>query len=349
MNVTDSRMQMVRDAFQQVASGADSCSFEQLCTCFRASEHPRTTSREKTADVVAAEFRAGMSKYVEGGHVTCDAFCNYYLDFNCVLPWEKDSYFAQAVNKSWGLSADTSAVSAQRVAQLESIVFEKIRQRTHGADDEGKTVKRFFKHFDLKGYGTIGAAEFKQAMEALGCVFNTNELAAIFRKYDTNSSGKLDFEEFAGMMALRGTGNNPNVNPVFGLTREPPHQILDKIRSVLRSKGLYGIRELVALFKRFDTNADSKLDRHETQWVLKQNGQNLTPSEFERIFKYFDKNGDGYISISEFVRGVRGELNQKRSAVVADCWSRIAPQGELPCNDFAAAFNLQSVAEYRNG
>lgn len=136
-------------------------------------------------------------------------------------------------------------------------------------------------------------------------------------------------------MALRGTGNNPNVNPVFGLTREPPHQVLEKIRSVLRAKGIYGIRELVALFRKFDSNSDSKLDRHEIQWVLKQNGQNLTPSEFERIFKYFDKNGDGFISISEFVRGVRGELEGARAACVNDVWRRIAPKGVMLCNDFA--------------
>ena len=59
------------------------------------------------------------------------------------------------------------------------------------------------------------------------------------------------------------------------------------------------------LFKRFD----SKIDRHETQWILKENGHNLTPSEFERIFKYFDKNNEGFISTSEFVKAVRGELS----------------------------------------
>lgn len=74
---------------------------------------------------------------------------------------------------------------AARVAQLENTLFEKIRQRTHGDDDEGKTVKRFFKHFDLWGYGTIGRDEFKKAMETLGCVFSDVELAAIFNKYDT--------------------------------------------------------------------------------------------------------------------------------------------------------------------
>ena len=72
---------------------------------------------------------------------------------------------------------------------------------------------------------------------------------------------------------------------------------------------MLGIRGLVNLFKRFDANLDSKLDRHEAQWVLKENGHTLSPSEFERIFKYFDKNNDGFISISEFIRGIRGDLS----------------------------------------
>lgn len=70
-------------------------------------------------------------------------------------------------------------------------------------------------------------------------------------------------------MALRGSGNNPNVNPVFAINREPPHQVLDKIRKTLKVKGVYGVRSLVALFNKFDTNQDSRLDRHEIQWILK--------------------------------------------------------------------------------
>ena len=92
-----------------------------------------------------------------------------------------------------------------------------------------------------------------------------------------------------------------------------------------------------------------KLDRHEIQWVLKQNGQNLSPSEFERLFRYFDKNNDGFVNISEFIQGVRGELNGARAAVVKDVWSRIAPQGTLPANDFASAFNVSVHPDYCNG
>lgn len=38
---------------------------------------------------------------------------------------------------------------------------------------------------------------------------------ALFNKIDRDGSGKLDYEELANMLALMGSGNNPNVNPVW--------------------------------------------------------------------------------------------------------------------------------------
>lgn len=86
------------------------------------------------------------------------------------------------------------------------MIFEKIRQRTHGAEDEGKTVKHIFKYFDANGLGTIQLKEFKKALEILGCVFNDNDITAIFSKHDRTKCGKVDLEEFASYIALRGTG-----------------------------------------------------------------------------------------------------------------------------------------------
>jgi Ca2+-binding EF-hand superfamily protein len=39
----------------------------------------------------------------------------------------------------------------------------------------------------------------------------------LFKKHDKSGDGKLDYEEFSALFALKGSGNNPNVNPVFGL------------------------------------------------------------------------------------------------------------------------------------
>jgi Ca2+-binding EF-hand superfamily protein len=67
----------------------------------------------------------------------------------------------------WGIGTDKTLVAVSRVGKLEDLIFEKIRQRTHGTEDEGKTVRRYFKHFDLKGFMTYD--DFKAAIDAIGC------------------------------------------------------------------------------------------------------------------------------------------------------------------------------------
>ena len=274
-------------------------------------------TREKKSENVRAEFNETMGKRQQGGFVSEEGFIQYYADVNATLPAEKDDYFVELVLKTWGLtSSKSTSVTAERLSELEDIVFEKIRQRTHGADDEGKTAKKIFKHFDLEGFGTIQPAQFKQALETLGCVFKDHEIEALFRKFDSNRNGKVDYIEFASFVARKGSGNNPNVNPVFGVTREPPGQVIDKVLVVLKARGLHGIRGLGRVFRRIDNSRDRKLDRHEFQWGLKENGHVLSPSEFERIFKYFDKNNDGKIDYDEFLRAIRGDLNERRLALV---------------------------------
>jgi Ca2+-binding EF-hand superfamily protein len=92
--------------------------------------------------------------------------------------------------------------------------------------------------------------------------------------------------------------------------------VLDKILSVLKSRGANGIRGMGIIFRRMDNGRDKKLDRYEFMWGLKENGHNLSPSEFERIFKYFDKNNDGKIDYDEFLRAIRGDINQRRRDLV---------------------------------
>ena len=234
---------------------------------------------------------------------------------------------------------------------MEDTVFEKIRQRTHGSDDEGKTAKKIFRHFDLDGFGTVEPAEFKKALETLGCVFTDAEIEALFRKFDTNRNGKIDYIEFSSAIARRGSGNNPNVNPVFGVTREPPGQVIDKVLVVLKARGVHGIRGLGIVFRRMDNSRDRKLDRHEFQGGLKENGHVLSPSEFERIFKYFDKNNDGKIDYDEFLRAVRGDLNDRRRALIHLAFKKFDKTGDgvVGLEDLASAYDVSSHPKFRSG
>lgn len=196
-----------------------------LASRYNAANHPRVRTREKTAEQIADEFRMGISMRAPDGNVTEEAFLEYYADLNACLPTEKDEYFVDMALSVWNMSQD-SYITPKRVEELEETVFEKVRQRTHGADDEGKTIRKTFRHFDLNENGVISLDEFKQVLDAYGCVFKDAEIFALFNKYDKDNSGMLDYEEFSSFFALKGSGNNPNVNPVFGLEREPPNQIV---------------------------------------------------------------------------------------------------------------------------
>lgn len=350
-DMSEQRLAIVKHAFNKLANGASQVSFEDLVQKYNAPAHPRVHAREKKAETVFQNFVEGMGSKGENGCISEAAFVDYYADLNCVLPQEKESYFIDVVLKTWGLNANVANVPASRLAELEDIIFEKIRQRTHGADDEGKTVRRIFKHFDLDGYGTIEPNEFRKALETIGCLFKDHEIDAIFRKYDKDSNGKLDYEEFSNWFAIKGSGNNPNVNPVFGIKREPPHQVLKKILDKLKARGAHGIRGLGIVFRRMDNNGDKRMDRTEFMWGLKENGHDLSPSEFERIFKYFDKNNDGKISYDEFLVGLRGDMNERRLKLVGLAFKKLDNTGDglVTLEDVANRYDVSFHPKFKSG
>lgn len=350
-DITNERLSIVKRAWQHLSGGADEVAFEELVAKYNAPAHPRVTSREKKAETVMNDFVILMGEKAPQGAITEEAFISYYADCNAVLPSDRETYFIDVILKTWGLQGGADAVSASKVQEIEDVIFEKIRQRTHGADDEGKTMRKVFKHFDLDGFGTIDFGEFKKSLETIGCQFKDFEMRAVFEKFDKDGNNKLDYEEFSNGLALRGSGNNPNVNPVFGLKREPPNQVLDKVLSVLKKRGANGIRGLGIVFRRMDNNGDRKMDRHEFMWGLRENGHSLTPSEFERIFKYFDKNNDGKISYDEFLRGIRGDMNDNRKALVMLAYGKLDNTGDgiVDINDMVNAYDVSFHPKYKTG
>ena len=184
--MNDKRLAVIKHAFQFLDEKKQKkISFDFLQQAYRAAEHPRVKTREKLVETIRADFINSMSSRVDRtGFVTEQAFMEYYADINACLPEEKDDYFVDLILKTWGLSADKAFVSNQKIQDLIDIIFEKVRQKTHGADDEGKTIMKIFRHFDLDGYGTIEPKEFEKALETLGCVFGKEQMDAIFKRFD---------------------------------------------------------------------------------------------------------------------------------------------------------------------
>lgn len=348
---SEKRLASVKYAFE-VLSTEGPVTVPGLESRFKAEAHPRVRTRQKKAETVFTEFMQGLRGRAGEAEISEASFIEFYADLNACLPAEKEEYFIDIVLSTWGLSQD-SYITPKRIEELEDIIFEKIRQKTHGADDEGKTVMKTFRHFDLNGNGVICMDEFLQVLESYGCLFKENEITALFQRFDKDNSGKLDYEEFSGFIATKGfgKGNSPNVNPVFAMEREKPDQVLEKIRTKLKERGAHGIRGIGICFRRMDDSGDRKLDRMEFQWGLKENGHDISPAEFERIFKFFDRNGTGKIDYDEFIRAIRGDLNDFRRSLVGLAFKKLDKTGNgiVDMEDIKITYNVEMHPKFISG
>jgi len=72
---------------------------------------------------------------------------------------------------TWGVTTEEKYVSPERLQNLEYIIYEKVRQKTSEGQDEGRTVMKAFKYFDLQNKGRVCIKAFKKALDKFGCVF----------------------------------------------------------------------------------------------------------------------------------------------------------------------------------
>jgi len=101
--MTNDRLAIVKYAFKHLSNGKSELCVNWLIDNYNAKNHPRVLSREKNADVVHKDFANYISEKAVNGKVSEEGFISYYTDLNAVLPAERDSYFIDIVNKTWGL------------------------------------------------------------------------------------------------------------------------------------------------------------------------------------------------------------------------------------------------------
>lgn len=105
--------------------------------------------------------------------MTEEGFLRYYNSISATVPVENDDYFVNLILDTWGMPRNY--VSPDRVNSLLETFYEKVRQRTHGNDDEGKTLLKTFRYFDSNGNGAISLKEFSDVLVSYGCIFTPQE------------------------------------------------------------------------------------------------------------------------------------------------------------------------------
>lgn len=116
-------------------------------------------------------------------------------------------------------------------------------------------------------------------------------------------------------------------------------------------RGAHGIRGLGIVFRRMDDNGDKHLDKYEFEWGMRESGHALGPADMDRLFKYFDKNRDGRVSYDEFLRAIRGDLNDRRAGLVQLAYAKLDKNGDQTVNleDMKIAYDVSFHPDFKSG
>jgi hypothetical protein len=105
--------------------------------------------------------------------------------------------------------------------------------------------------------------------------------------------------------------------PIEELNRFSVDDLIREIKDKIFERSAQGgLRGLSKIFKAMDENNNGKLDLDDFRWGLMDFGLQLTKEEAQQVLGHFDRNGDGQVNFNEFIRTLRGSLNETRKRVI---------------------------------
>ena len=129
-------------------------------------------------------------------------------------------------------------------------------------------------------------------------------------------------------------------------------EIVQKVREkIIERGGTSGIRSLQRLLMIMDDNGDKRLTKDELKYGLRDYGIELNIRELDEIFLYFDRDRNGFVDITEFLVGIRGDLNESRKNIIHMAFDILDADGSgyVTVEEIADVYDVSQNPEVTSG
>ena len=99
--------------------------------------------------------------------------------------------------------------------------------------------------------------------------------------------------------------------------------ILTHLRSILIERGYTGIMSMRRTFMLMDENSNKKISFDDFDKLFKTFRYDLSETEINNLFNYFDKGGNNFINYEQFINELCGNLNQFRKNILKQVFDKL--------------------------
>ena len=99
--------------------------------------------------------------------------------------------------------------------------------------------------------------------------------------------------------------------------------ILTHLRSILIERGYTGIMSMRRTFMLMDENSNKKISFDDFDKLFKTFRYDLSETEINNLFNYYDKGGNGFINYELFINELCGNLNQFRKNILKQVFDKL--------------------------
>lgn len=241
-------------------------------------------------------------------------------------------------------------------ALFEKELKNKLELKSSGKQSEETLLIKAFKYFDLDNSGECSPDEFLKTVTKLGVTgLDNKQLTEIFNAYDKNRNGSIDYKEFASQLFAEEEEeeHEHNNEEVSEEVRQKLHnsKIMEKFRQKIISRGGVGILGLARQFKIFDDNNSKSLDLPELTKAIRDFQVDLSPNEIKILFNILDADGCGEIKYDEFLREIRGDMNNFRKGFVDQAFNKLDTDksGVIEFHEIASIYNCSKHPDVISG